>query len=108
MLRIDDGGVLRFTDSEGKVQILHPAILDPFGLHAAIVNTLGEYGSLAIQIDGSGVFTRMNGSQILLTPDMGLSLAPNGFGSPRVVKAGENHYLYLNGTYYQRFTVTEL
>ena len=99
-------GVLRFTDSAGKEQILHPAFLDPAALQAAVVAALGQYGYLTIQTDGSGVFTRFNGSQLVLTPEMVLSGAPNGFGSAKVVNDGLNRYLYLIAAYYQGVTAT--
>ena len=99
-------GVLRFTDSAGKVQILHPAFLDPAGLQAAIVATYGRIGYLTIQSDGSGVFTQVDGSQIMVTPEMALSLAPNEFGLARLVNDRASHYLYLIGAYYQGVTAT--
>lgn len=98
-------GVLRFTDSAGKVQILRAAFLDPVGLQSAMGTTSG--GTLSIQVDGSGVFTLINGSQLLLAPDMVLSLAPNGLGSANWVNDRASHYLYRIATYYQGLMATE-
>ncbi len=92
-------GVLRFTDSAGNVQILRPAFLDPASLQTAMGAALG--GSLTIQADGSGVFTRINGQQLLLAPEMQLSVAPSGLGSANWVNDRANHYLYRVGVYYQ-------
>ncbi|MEO7104808.1 MAG: hypothetical protein ABIZ09_00420 [Rhodoferax sp.] len=95
-------GVLRFTDSAGKVQILYPAFLDTDSLQSAMSTALG--GVLSIQTDGSGVFTLINGTQLLLAPEMVLSPAPNGLASTKWVNDRANHYLYLVAAYYQGLT----
>ncbi|MEO7104806.1 MAG: hypothetical protein ABIZ09_00410, partial [Rhodoferax sp.] len=97
-------GLLRFTDSAGKVQILRAAFLDTDSLQSAIGAAFG--GVLAIQTDGSGVFTRINGTQLVLAPEMVLSPAPNGLGSAKLVNDRANHYLYLVAAYYQGLIAT--
>lgn len=103
-LAFDADGVLRFTDSAGKVQILRPAFLDTDSLQSAMSTALG--GVLSIQVDGSGVFTRINGSQLVLTPEMVLSPAPNGLGSTKWVNDRADHYQYLVAAYYQGVMAT--
>ena len=92
-------GVLRFTDSTGHVQILRPAFLDPASLQNIMSVALG--GTLTIQADGSGIFTQINGQQLLLTPDMQLSAAAAGTNSANWVNDKANHYLYRTGASYQ-------
>ena len=101
-LAFGSDGLLRFTDSAGKVQILRAAFLNPAVLQSAMGNALG--GSLTIQADGSGVFTLINGSQFALTPEMVLSPAPDGLQSTKWVNDTANHYRYLIGAYYQGLT----
>ena len=103
-LQFGSDGLLRFTDSAGKVQILRAAFLNPLGLQSAITGALG--GILTIQVDGSGVFTQINGSQLALAPEMVLSPAPNGLGSANWVNDSPNHYRYLIAAYYQGLTAT--
>ena len=103
-LAFGSDGLLRFTDSAGKVQILRAAFLNPMGLQSAMGNALG--GTLTIQADGSGVFTRINGSQFALTPEMVLSPAPDGLHSAKWVNDSANHYLYLIAVYYQGLTAS--
>ena len=98
-------GVLRFTDSAGKAQILHPAFLNPDSLQIAMGEAFGA-GYLTIQTDGSGVFSRINGGTLALAPEMVLSPAPNGFGPPNWVNDNANHYLYRVAASHQGVTVT--
>ena len=90
-------GVLRFTDSAGNVQILRAAFLDPSGLQSFMGAALG--GTLTIQADASGVFTLINGQQLLLAPEMQLS--PAGLNAANWVNDKANHYLYRIGASYQ-------
>lgn len=97
-------GVLRFTDSAGNVQILRAAFLDPLSLQTAMATALG--GTLTIQADGSGVFTQINGQQLLLAPEMKLSAASSGQGLANWVNDKANHYLYRIVAYYQGLSAT--
>nr|WP_295781906.1 hypothetical protein [Rhodoferax sp.] len=103
-LQFGADNVLRFTDKAGNVQILRPAFLAPQALQTAANAALG--GTLAIQVDGSGVFTRFSGVQLSLTPDMVLTAAPNGAGSANWVNDSANRYRYLVGANYQGFGAT--
>lgn len=103
-LQFGNDGVLRFTDGAGKVQVLHPGWYDPSGLQSIVSVALG--GVLAIQVDGSAVLTRLNGSQVVLVPDMVLTPAPDGLGSSDWVNDRTDHYFYRIGTSYQGLTAT--
>ena len=100
----DAGGVLRFTDRTGKVQILRPAFLDPASLQGALGEAFG--GFLLIQVNGSGVYTRIDGSQLMLTPEMTLSPAPGGYGGANWLNDKAGHYLYRVGVYNQGVAAT--
>lgn len=101
-LQFGSDGVLRFTDSLGKVQVLHPGWYDPSGLQSVVGAALG--GVLTIQVDGRAVLTRLNGSQVVLVPDMMLTPAPDGLGSSNWVNDRTDHYFYRIGTSYQGLT----
>ena len=103
-LQFGSDGLLRLTDKAGHVQILRAAFLNPAALQAAMGTALG--GTLAIDTDGNGVFTRINGDQLALTPEMALSPAPAGLASPNWVNDRPGHYMYRIGAYYQGLTAT--
>ena len=103
-LQFGSDGMLRLTDRAGHVQILRAAFLNPGVLQAALGAALG--GTLVIETDGSGVFNRIDGTQLTLTPEMVLSPAPQGLRSANFVNDRPGHYMYRIGTYYQGFTAT--
>ena len=91
-------GVLRFTDSAGRVQILRPAFLSPANLQSAINTEMN--GVLTIQTDGSGVHALSSGQSLTLIPEMVLSPAANGLGSANWVHDTANRYSYrVDGSY---------
>ncbi len=89
-------GVLRLTDSEGRTQVLHPAFLDTDGLSAQLGSTLG--GWVAIQDDGTALFTRLNGELSVLTPDLTLSAVPAANSAMYWWQDGPNHFMFRSST----------
>jgi hypothetical protein len=99
-------GLLRFTDSAGRVQILYPAFLDPDTLGSQVLQAVGGY--ILIQTDGTALLTLINGQQFVLTPDLTLGTVPPGT-TAGWWQDGPNHYSFRIGTppnASQGFTVT--
>jgi hypothetical protein len=87
-------GLLRFTDSAGRIQILYPAFLDPEVLASQVAQSVGA--SLVIQTDGTGLVTLRNGQKFVLTPDVTLGTVPPEFSAVAWWQDGPNHYRYRN------------
>ena len=62
-------------------------------------------GFLVIQIDGSGVFTRINGTTLALAPEMVRSPVSD-LNASNWVQDGANHYQYRIANYYQGLAAT--
>lgn len=92
-------GVLRLSDSEGRTQALHPAFLDVAGLSAHLSSTQG--GWLVIQDDGNAVFTRFNGQQTVLVPDLTLSPAPADKAGQYSWQDAPNHFMFRSQLFMQ-------
>lgn len=103
-LAIGKDGLLRYTNSAGESQILYPAFLDTSSVQSALGAAWGGY--LKIQMDGTGLFTRINGQQIHLAPDMALIPTSSAPGTGDLINDRANHYLVRVGFYYQGFTAT--
>jgi hypothetical protein len=89
-------GQLRFTDSAGHIQILHPAFLDPELLGAQVSQAVG--GWTVIQTDGTALVTLWNGQKFVLTPDLALGTVPAGTMTVWW-QDGPNHYRFRNRDY---------
>ncbi len=100
-------GLYRFTDSAGHVQIFRPAFLDVDALSSQVQLALSLLGWAVIQIDGTALFTTLNGQQYVLTPDLTLTAAPAAHSADYWWQDGPNHYLYRSNllTQGQGFTV---
>jgi hypothetical protein len=99
-------GLLRFTDSAGRVQILYPAFLDPDTLGSQVSQVVGGY--ILIQTDGTALLTLINGQQFVLTPELTLGTVPPGT-TAGWWQDGPNHYSFHIGNppnTSQGFTVT--
>jgi hypothetical protein len=83
--------------SDGSVQLLRPAFLDTTSLQNAAASVLGGY--VTVQLDGTAVFTRLNGTSMTWTPE--ISLTPATLSSTAFVNDATNHYKYLIGASYQ-------
>ena len=88
-LSVGTDGLYRFTDGNGNIQILRPAVLDPAALQAQ-VGLLG--GSMVVQLDGTVLLAMGNGQQFVLTADQTLS-AGLAAGVNQVTDR-PNHYRY--------------
>lgn len=97
-------GLYRFTDSAGNTQVLRPAFLSPSALLAGAGPVLG--GSLIIQTDGTALFTRFDGTQSVLIPDLILGPVPAAVAQSSWWTDGVNRYRYPIGTVSQGVTQT--
>lgn len=100
-------GLLRFTDSAGRIQILYPAfLLDP----ETLVNQVWQAvnGWTVFQTDGTALVTLLDGQKFVLTPDLNLGPVPPGTLTVWW-QDGPNHYRIRTGDFSntsQGFTVT--
>ena len=108
-LTLGADGLYRFTDSAGNVQNLRPAFVDTDGLAAQVQSALSQNGSLAIQTDGTALFTNIVGQQYVLTPDLTLTAVPAANASMLSWQDVPNHYLVRSSllTLAQGFTVRQ-
>jgi len=97
-------GLYRFTDSAGNTQVLRPAFLSPSALLAGAGPVLG--GTLIIQTDGTALFTRFDGTQSVLIPDLILGPVPAAVAQSSWWTDGVNRYRYPIGTVSQGVTQT--
>jgi uncharacterized repeat protein (TIGR02543 family) len=99
-------GLLRFTDSAGRVQILYPAFLDP----ETLVNQVWQAvnGWTVFHTDGTALVTLLDGQKFVLIPDLTLGTVPPGTLTVWW-QDGPNHYRIRTGDFSntsQGFTVT--
>ncbi len=104
-LQFGEDGVLRLTDSAGKVQILRAGWYDTTVLQSVIGAALG--GVISVQVDGSAVLTRINGTKLQLLPEMMLTPASSSLNTSDWVNDRPNHYYYRIGSSYQGITAIE-
>lgn len=103
-LKLGADGLYRFTDSAGNSQVLRAAFLSPTALQASAGAAVG--GSLVIQLDGTALFTRFNGTQLVFSPDLTLGSIPAAFAQSSWWTDGTNHYRYPIGFASQGLTQT--
>ena len=101
-LKQGSDGLYRFTDSAGNSQVLRPAFLSIDALQAAAGAALG--GSVQIQVDGSALFTQINGVQSVFSPDLMLGSIPAAFATAAWWTDGANHYRFPLGLASQGLT----
>lgn len=103
-LTLGTDGLYRFTDSAGNTQLMRAAFLNTDTLQALAGALMGGY--VAIQSDGTGLLTRLDGSQAVLVPAMVLGGVPASLSITDWVSDAPNHFLYRVGGYSQGLSST--
>ncbi len=87
-------GKLRFMDTAGNSQTLHPAFLEPQTLRNYL-RTIDSSATLAIQLDGTAKLV-LQGKTYDLVPDSTLSGLPSNVPGHGWLQDAAQHYLFLN------------
>lgn len=87
-------GILRFMDTAGNRQILHPAFLEPQTLHNYL-RTIDGTAALSIQLDGTARVV-LQGKSYDLVPDSILSGLPSNLPGQGWLQDAAQHFLFLN------------